>query len=217
MSLFQKRRHQLQLPELKGILTRSMSMMPWKFSVSSNQPWTLSRKNNMRTWMCSIWSNILRRSTKSKQGMKGLMLPVTTTLLQTKLSEGTNVGPHILKMIGYVENLEWLGVPIEWELAIDLILQSLSENFSHFVMNLLMNEIDKFLPQHVSMLRTVERNMNKGKEKTIITVNNGKFKKKLRKRNKFKGNGKGKVVSKPSIKSLNHVERMVKKLGNFFY
>nr|ABN06174.1 hypothetical protein MtrDRAFT_AC151521g46v2 [Medicago truncatula] len=96
----------------------------------------------------------------------------------------------------------------DWELAIDLILQSLSENFSHFVMNLLMNEIDKFLPQHVSMLRTVERNMNKGKEKTIITVNNGKFKKKLRKRNKFKGNGKGKVVSKPSIKSLNHVERM---------
>lgn len=80
-----------------------------------------------------------------------------------------------------------------------------------------MNEIDKFLPQHVSMLRTVERNMNKGKEKTIITVNNGKFKKKLRKRNKFKGNGKGKVVSKPSTKSLNHVERMAKKLGNFFY
>jgi hypothetical protein len=46
-------------------------------------------------------------------------------------------------MIGYVESLERLGLPLERELAIDLILQSLPESFSHFVMNFLLNDMDK--------------------------------------------------------------------------
>ncbi|XP_045791726.1 uncharacterized protein LOC123886456 [Trifolium pratense] len=71
---------------------------------------------------------------------------VSKALFQTKLSEGNPVGPHVLKMIGYVENLERLGLPLERELAIDLILQSLPESFSQFVMNFLMNDMDKSLP-----------------------------------------------------------------------
>lgn len=39
------------------------------------------------------------------QAMHG-RFDVTKALLQTKLSEGIHVGSHVLKIIGYVENLE---------------------------------------------------------------------------------------------------------------
>jgi len=42
----------------------------------------------------------------------------------SKLICWKEVGPHVLKMIGYVENLERLGLPFKWELTIYLILQS---------------------------------------------------------------------------------------------
>ncbi|KAK8980522.1 hypothetical protein V6N11_081987 [Hibiscus sabdariffa] len=46
-------------------------------------------------------------------------------LLQCKMTEGTPVGAHVIKMMGYVQMLEKLGFPLKNELAIDLILQSL--------------------------------------------------------------------------------------------
>ena len=50
---------------------------------------------------------------------------VSKALFSTKLSEGSPVGPHVLKMIGYSENLARLGFVLERELVVDLILQSL--------------------------------------------------------------------------------------------
>ncbi|WJX77911.1 hypothetical protein P8452_61179 [Trifolium repens] len=47
---------------------------------------------------------------------------VSKSLFQCKLSVGSPVGPRVLKMIGYVGNLERLGFPFEKELATDLIL-----------------------------------------------------------------------------------------------
>jgi len=140
---------------------------------------------------------------------------VSKALFSTKLSEGSPVGPLILKMIGYVENLARLGLPLERELAVDLILQSLVESFGHFVQNFLMNEMEKTLPQLAAMLRTAEKNM-KGKGKAILMVNNGKFKRLHKKPNKFKGNGKGKAVAKPSTKALKPTGGVAKE-GKCFY
>ncbi|XP_074559939.1 uncharacterized protein LOC141815992, partial [Curcuma longa] len=86
---------------------------------------------------------------------------VSKALFQCKMQEGTPVGTHILKMIGYVENLERLRFPLGQELATDLVLQSLPEGYSQFVMNYNMNEIDKPLPEMLSMLRTAELNLKK--------------------------------------------------------
>ena len=82
---------------------------------------------------------------------------VSKALFQGKLAEGAPVGPHVLKMIGYVENLERLGFPLEKELATDLILQSLPDRFSQFVLNFNMNDMDKSLPELLAMLRTAEQ------------------------------------------------------------
>ncbi|CAJ2628282.1 unnamed protein product [Trifolium pratense] len=109
---------------------------------------------------------------------------VSKALFSAKLSEGSLVSPHVLKMIGYVGNLEKLGFPLGNELATDLILQSLPESFNQFVLNFTMSDMEKTLPQLLGMLRQAEQNMKtKGKSNHVLMIGNG---------NKGKGNkGKG--------------------------
>lgn len=68
---------------------------------------------------------------------------VSKTLFQDKVVEGTPIGPHVLQMIGYLENLERLDIPLGKELVTNLILQSFLESFSYFVLNFDMNDMDK--------------------------------------------------------------------------
>ncbi|XP_040971375.1 uncharacterized protein [Gossypium hirsutum] len=67
-------------------------------------------------------------------------------LFRCKMVEGSPVGTHVLTIIGYIESLEKLGFPLGVELATDVILQSLSNSFSQFILNFNMNEINKTLP-----------------------------------------------------------------------
>ncbi|KAK5785585.1 hypothetical protein PVK06_040185 [Gossypium arboreum] len=105
-------------------------------------------------------------------------------------------------MIGYIESLSKLGFPLSQELATNVILQSLLESYSQFVLNFNMNEIDKTLPQLLSMLRTAEGNMKKVGPKPILMVHNNKSKGKAKVLTKPKGKGKpnlgkGKATLKP--------------------
>ena len=126
---------------------------------------------------------------------------VSKSLFGCKMAEGSPVGTHVLKMIGYIENLDRLGFPLGQELATDLILQSLPDCYSQFIMNFNMNEIDKPLPELLSMLRTAEKSVNKGKAVMMVseTKNNGKGKKQHK---KPKGKGKKKGPNKPGNSSL---------------
>ncbi|XP_074572651.1 uncharacterized protein LOC141829140 [Curcuma longa] len=67
-------------------------------------------------------------------------------------------------------------------------LKSLPEGYSQFVLNYNMNEIDKPLPEMLSMLRTAEANLKKTKTSTVLMVNKGK--------GKWKPKGKGKTQAK---------------------
>ncbi|KAK8670775.1 hypothetical protein V6N13_037392 [Hibiscus sabdariffa] len=78
-------------------------------------------------------------------------------LFQCKMSEGSPVGAHVIKMMGYIQTLEKLGFALKDELATDVILQSLPDSFKPFVLNFNMNEINRTLPQLLGMLRTAER------------------------------------------------------------
>ncbi|KAG8490853.1 hypothetical protein CXB51_014062 [Gossypium anomalum] len=127
---------------------------------------------------------------------------ISKALFQCKLAEGSQVGPHVLKMIGYIESLSKLEFPLSQELATDVILQSLPDSYSQFVLNFNMNEIDKTLPQLLSMLRTAEGNMKKVRPKPILMVRNNKGKGKAKVPTKPKGKGKpnlgkGKATLKP--------------------
>ncbi|KAL4351634.1 hypothetical protein GQ457_06G011900 [Hibiscus cannabinus] len=80
-------------------------------------------------------------------------------LFQCKMSEVSPVGAHVIKMMGYIQTLEKMGFPLNDELAIDVVLQSLLDSFNQFVLNFNMNEINKTLPQLLGMLRTAKINM----------------------------------------------------------
>ncbi|KAK8624643.1 hypothetical protein V6N13_089532 [Hibiscus sabdariffa] len=120
------------------------------------------------------------------------------TLFQCKMSEGSPVGAHVIKMMGYIQTLEKLDFALNDELAIDVVLQSLSDSFNQFLLNFNMNEISKTLPQLLGMLRTVEGNMKKCGSKSIVMVHEEKGKGK--KVAKSKGIGKTKPKGKEALK-----------------
>ncbi|KAK9036766.1 hypothetical protein V6N11_021694 [Hibiscus sabdariffa] len=88
-------------------------------------------------------------------------------LFQCKMSEGTPVGAHVIKMMGYIQTLEKQGFAVNNELVTDVILQSLSDSFKQFILNFNMNDIDKTLPQLLGMLRTAKSNLKKNGSNSI--------------------------------------------------
>ena len=61
-------------------------------------------------------------------------------LLNTKMAQGTLVREHCLKMISYLNTLKVLGVDIDGESQVDMILQSLPESFEEFRLKYNMNK-----------------------------------------------------------------------------
>ena len=85
---------------------------------------------------------------------------VSSSLFACKLTEGSPVSPHVIKMIGYIESLERLGSPLNADLAIDVILQSLPLSYKQFIMNFHMNSMEKTLSKLHGMLKTAEEIIN---------------------------------------------------------
>src|SRR5205809_5683937 len=71
--------------------------------------------------------------------------------------EGASVSSHVIKMIGYIENLERLGFPYNQDLAIDIILRSLPPSYSSFIMNYNMNGLEKLLLNCMGCLRQLSK------------------------------------------------------------
>ncbi|KAK8621756.1 hypothetical protein V6N13_081189 [Hibiscus sabdariffa] len=130
-------------------------------------------------------------------------------LFQCKMSEGSPVGAHVIKMMGYIQMLEKLGFTLKDQLATDVILQSLPDSFKPFVLNFNMNEINKTFPQLLGMLRTAESDLKKNGSKSILMVREAKRKKKA----KSKGNGKSKPKEKDALKP----EKGISKEAKCFY
>ncbi|KAK8696524.1 hypothetical protein V6N13_001658 [Hibiscus sabdariffa] len=130
-------------------------------------------------------------------------------LFQCKMSEGSLVGVHVIKMMGYIQTLEKLRFPLKDDLATDVILQSLPDSFKPFVLSFNMNEINKTLPQLLGMLRTAESDLKKNGSKSIVMVREAKGKKKAKSKGKGKSKPKGKDALKP--------EKGISKEAKFFY
>ncbi|KAL4367551.1 hypothetical protein GQ457_05G023190 [Hibiscus cannabinus] len=110
-------------------------------------------------------------------------------------------------MMGYIQTLEMLGFALNDELAIDVVLQSLPDSFSQFILNFNMNEIEKILPQLLGMLRIAEGNMKKGGSKSVLMVREAKGKGKGKKVANSKGNGKTKPKGKEALKPKGGVSK----------
>ncbi|XP_017984315.1 PREDICTED: uncharacterized protein LOC108663610 [Theobroma cacao] len=67
---------------------------------------------------------------------------ISRELFQCKMSEGSSIRPHVLKMIRYITQLEQLGWVMDHDLSIYLVLSLLLESYSQFALNFNMNKIE---------------------------------------------------------------------------
>ena len=102
---------------------------------------------------------------------------ISKELFRCKMAEGTSVNDHVLKMINLIERLGQLGFVMDGELSQDLVLQSLPDSFSQFVVNFHMNKMDVSLPELHNMLKTAESSFP-SKKSSVLLIGEGSTSKK---------------------------------------
>ena len=105
------------------------------------------------------------------------------------MTEGSSVQNHVLMVIDLITRLGQLGFVMDGELSQDLILQSLPELFSQFVVNY-MNKLNSSLPELLNMLKTAESHIKKDKA-PLLLVDGISKKKAAKKGSKRRLNPKG--------------------------
>ena len=122
---------------------------------------------------------------------------ISKELFRCRMSEGSSVNDHVLKMINLIERLGQLGFNMDGELTQDLVLQSLPSSFSQFVVNFHMNKLDVSLAELHNMLKTAESNFP-SKKSSVLLIGEGSNPKKRKKNpsNKKKVGGKKPVPPK---------------------
>ncbi|KAL8104443.1 hypothetical protein AgCh_028601 [Apium graveolens] len=83
---------------------------------------------------------------------------ISKELFGCRMSDGSSVNDHVLKMINLIERLGQLGFSMDEELSQDLVFQSLPSSFSQFVVNFHIKKLDVSLPELHNMLKITESN-----------------------------------------------------------
>ncbi|XP_028246770.1 uncharacterized protein LOC114424105 [Glycine soja] len=95
---------------------------------------------------------------------------LSKALFRSSLAANEKVEPHVLKIIGLIEQLEKLGCTLGKELSQDLILQSHSDSFSQFIVNFNMNKMSCDLHEMLNLLIDYENQIASEKKKGIVMV-----------------------------------------------
>ena len=120
---------------------------------------------------------------------------ISKQLFRARMTEGTSVQDHVLKVIDLITRLGQLGFVMDGELNQDLILQSLPESFSQFVLNYHLNKLNTSLPELLNMLKIAESHLKKNKAPLLLV--DGVNKKKIGKKgSKRRMNPKGGIKKK---------------------
>ncbi|GJR08705.1 retrotransposon protein, putative, ty1-copia subclass [Tanacetum coccineum] len=136
-----------------------------------------------------------------------------------KQEEGKSVADYVLKMKGYVEQLERLGYMLPQDISVGLILNGLTKDFVGFVRNYNMHNMGKTIGEIHAMLIEYEKGLPKKAETPqVMMIRDGKIqkanKKSLKAKGKNKVNGKGKdkkvYIPKPNNPKPTAKERPAK-------
>ncbi|XP_074290292.1 uncharacterized protein LOC141617021 [Silene latifolia] len=111
-------------------------------------------------------------------------------ILDCKMEKEEPVSPHVIKMIGYFDNLERLDAGISQQLATDIVLQSLNPSYSDFILNYNMHNLDKSLKELHEMLKTVEPIIKKASTPSFVMINKGGG---FKRQGSYEGKGKSKA------------------------
>ena len=88
------------------------------------------------------------------------MYDASDKFFSCNMEENSSVSEHVLKMCGYFNHLNQLGVNLPDEVAIDRVLQSLPPSYKSFVMNYNMQGGEK-IPELFAMLKAAEVEIKK--------------------------------------------------------
>ena len=103
-------------------------------------------------------------------------------LLNTKMTEGTPIRDHVLKMINHLNELEILGVKIDGESQVDIMLMSLPESFNNFCLNYSMGKGSYSLAELLKELQAAEGILGHAKSVQVIEKGSSSSAKKSKKK-----------------------------------
>nr|GFA15620.1 putative reverse transcriptase domain-containing protein [Tanacetum cinerariifolium] len=89
------------------------------------------------------------------------LLQTTRDFHSCRQEEGQSVSSYVLKMKGYIDNLECLGYPVTLGLGVSLILIGLCKEYDGFVQNYNMHNMGKTVNELHAMLKLHEQTMPK--------------------------------------------------------
>ncbi|GJS80437.1 putative reverse transcriptase domain-containing protein [Tanacetum coccineum] len=111
--------------------------------------------------------------------------------------EGKPVGPYVIKMKGYVEQLERLGYVPPQDISVGLILNDLTSDFAVFVRNYNMHNMGKTIGELHALLIEYEKGLpKKAATPQVMAIQGGRIQKANKKSLNAKGKGKGKGKGK---------------------
>ncbi|GJV02272.1 hypothetical protein Tco_1335841 [Tanacetum coccineum] len=145
------------------------------------------------------------------QQAKQELLKTTRDFHSCKQEEGQSVSSYVLKMKGYIDNLERLGHPVTLGLAVSLILIGLRKEFDGFVQNYNMHSLGKTVNELHAMLKLHEQTLTlpKNNAPALHAIRAGKVQKgkkhkkpqpQMAARGQNQGNGKNKHAYAPKPK-----------------
>nr|GFA17527.1 zinc finger, CCHC-type [Tanacetum cinerariifolium] len=100
-----------------------------------------------------------------------------------EIEEGQLVSSYVLKMKGYIDNLERLGHPVTLGLSVSLILIGLRKEYDGFVRDYNMHNMGKKVNELHAMLKLHEQKLPKNNTPALYAIRAGKVHKGYWKRN----------------------------------
>ncbi|KAL0345756.1 UNVERIFIED_CONTAM: Transposon Ty2-B Gag-Pol polyprotein [Sesamum radiatum] len=92
----------------------------------------------------------------------------TKAFFGTKMTEGSSVQSHGVKMLSLVEKLEDLKAGLDNDTYIDVILQSLPPSYDPFIVNYNMNGLEKSIHELINMLVQYEATTHKSEPAVLV-------------------------------------------------
>nr|GFA18371.1 zinc finger, CCHC-type [Tanacetum cinerariifolium] len=120
---------------------------------------------------------LLELKTLFAQQAEQELLQTTRDFHTCKQEEGQSVSSYVLKMKGYIDNLEHLGHPVTLGLGVSLILIGLRKEFDGFVQNYNMHSIGKTINKLHAILKLHEKTLSKNNAPALHAIRAGKVQK----------------------------------------
>jgi hypothetical protein len=112
--------------------------------------------------------------------------------MNTTIAEEALVKEHILEMIAAFEEVEVFAATIVPESLVDLVLETLSNSFSHFKLNYNMNKLEMTLTELIKDLQIIEKVIRPQSKALVIKLSSSRTGSKPK---NFKKMKKGNVVA----------------------